>query len=267
LKQIIATVIGNKPILGKITRRSGRGILSVHIIRLRCPQIEKARPGQFVMARCGGNCILPRPLSIHQANVKGDVSLYFAVLEDGKGTSWLSQRKIGDKVALFGPLGDWFHVAPASRNLLLVAGGMGIAPLWFLAEDAREKGLSVTLLYGAAIDNPYPEVFQGIKLIKATEDGSAGYHGMVTDLIPEYIDWADQVFACGPTPMYKDMSLKRQKLGLEGKPVQVSLEVRMGCGLGVCYGCTIKTKSGLKQVCKDGPVFDLDDILWDEVRT
>ena len=80
-----------------------------------------------------------------------------------------------------------------------------------------------------------------------------------------YVDWADQVFACGPMPMYRNMARKKRELKLEGRPVQVSLEVRMGCGLGVCYGCTVRTKSGLKQVCKDGPVFDLDDILWDEV--
>jgi len=104
-----------------------------------------------------------------------------------------------------------------------------------------------------------------IKLITTTEDGSAGKKGLVTDLLPEYVDGADQVFACGPMPMYRDMALKNQELKPDGKPVQISLEVRMGCGLGVCYGCTIKTKNGLKQVCKDGPVFDLDDILWDEL--
>ena len=88
---------------------------------------------------------------------------------------------------------------------------------------------------------------------------------MVTDLVPDFADWADQVFACGPMPMYRDMVMKKGKMKLEGKPVQISLEMRMGCGLGVCYGCTVKTKNGLKQVCKDGPVFDLGDILWDEL--
>jgi dihydroorotate dehydrogenase electron transfer subunit len=259
LRQIVATVVAKGEPIPGLDRPHGRNILFSQTISLKCPGMEPAKPGQFVMVRCGGESILPRPFSIHQMHAKGDMSLYFAVLEDGKGTSWLSERKIGDKVAILGPLGNWFHVAPESRNLLLVAGGMGIAPLLFLAEDACEKELSVTLLYGAAFKNPYPKVSRGIKLIEATEDGSAGYHGMVTDLIPEYVDWADQLFACGPLPMYKTMA---QMPTLKNKSVQLSLEVRMGCGLGVCYGCTIKTKSGLKQVCKDGPVFGLDDILW-----
>ena len=87
---------------------------------------------------------------------------------------------------------------------------------------------------------------------------------MVTELLPDHIDWADQVFVCGPMPMYVDMYRRRQEL-LKGKPAQISLEVRMGCGLGICYGCTVKTRSGLRQVCRDGPVFDLDDIIWDEL--
>jgi dihydroorotate dehydrogenase electron transfer subunit len=89
---------------------------------------------------------------------------------------------------------------------------------------------------------------------------------MVLDLItPEVIKWADQVFACGPTAMYRDMASRKKELGLTAKSVQVSLEARMGCGRGVCYGCTVRTQTGLKQVCKDGPVFELDDIIWDEL--
>jgi dihydroorotate dehydrogenase electron transfer subunit len=145
---------------------------------------------------------------------------------------------------------------------------MGIAPLYFLAQEALKEGHSVTLLYGTANVERYDKKFSlplGIELVAATEDGTVGHKGMITDLISEYIDWADQVFACGPMSMYRDMALKKQELQLEGKPVQVSLEVRMACGRGFCYGCTIKTKNGLKKVCQDGPVFDLDDILWDEL--
>jgi dihydroorotate dehydrogenase electron transfer subunit len=128
----------------------------------------------------------------------------------------------------------------------------------------------VTLLLGAAIGPLYSEqpgnLFPPrIKLVTATEDGTVGKRGKVTDLVPEFAGWADQVFACGPMPMYRDMALKKRELGLEGKPVQISLEVVMGCGHGVCYGCTIRTKKGLKQVCKDGPVFGLDDIIWEEL--
>ena len=85
---------------------------------------------------------------------------------------------------------------------------------------------------------------------------------MITDILPEYIDWADQTFACGPLPMYKAMA---QVPELKNKPVQISLEMRMGCGLGVGYACAVKTKHGPKQVCKDGPVFELDEICWESV--
>ena len=105
----------------------------------------------------------------------------------------------------------------------------------------------------------------GIELIATTEDGSVGQKGRVTDVLPQFVDRADCVFACGPVPMYRNMYARREGL-LKAKPVQVSLEVRMGCGLGVCYGCTVKTKGGLKQVCTRGPVFDLDDVLWDEIK-
>jgi len=86
---------------------------------------------------------------------------------------------------------------------------------------------------------------------------------MVVDLLTsDFTGWADQVFACGPTPMYRDMARMPE---LRNKPVQISLEVRMGCGVGVCYGCTIKTRDGLRQTCKHGPIFNLDDILWEEM--
>jgi dihydroorotate dehydrogenase electron transfer subunit len=217
------------------------------------------------MVNCGQDCALPRPFSVHQVINKEDLALYFAVLEGGKGTDWLSQRKVDDSVKLLGPLGNGFTVNTSSKNLLLVAGGMGIAPLYFLAQETLNEGYSVTLLYGAALENPYPKdhLTSGIRLITATEDGTVGKKGKVTDLLPEFAGWADQVFACGPLAMYRDMAQKKRALGLEGKPVQISLEVVMGCGHGVCYGCTIRTKKGLKQVCKDGPVFDLDDIIWE----
>jgi len=213
------------------------------------------------MVNCGKECLLPRPFSIHQVNDDG-IALFYAVLVGGKGTSWLSQRHKGIRVKLFGPLGNGFSIARGSNNLLLVAGGNGIAPLYFLAHDALREKRSVTLLYGTA-DNKRRSIPPHIKLVSATEDGSVGHQGVITDLLPNYTSWADQIFACGPLPTYKTMA-KMPELGK--KPVQISLEVRMGCGLGVCYGCTIKTKSGLKQVCKDGPVFNLDDILWDELR-
>jgi dihydroorotate dehydrogenase electron transfer subunit len=120
----------------------------------------------------------------------------------------------------------------------------------------------------------------GVQFIPVTEDGSMGKKGMATDILPDYLDWADQVYACGPVDMYKAMALTLNPSTLKGegksegekqsnlklRKCQVSLEVRMGCGFGACYSCTINTKKGLKQVCRDGPVFELNDIIWQEVR-
>jgi dihydroorotate dehydrogenase electron transfer subunit len=216
------------------------------------------------MLRCGEETVLPRPFSIHQISNDG-FALFYAVLAGGRGTSWLSQRRPEDNIECFGPLGNGFTVQPDSKNLLLVAGGMGIAPLTYLAKDVLRSGHNVRLLYGTADDRRYPQKLlpPGIELVAVTEDGSIGEKGMVTDFITGHINWADQIFACGPMPMYRDLAENHPLL--KNVPVQVSLEVTMGCGRGVCYGCAIKTKRGLKLVCQDGPVFDLNDIPWDKV--
>ena len=256
MKQTLAPVISNIEVMP-----------GAHLIWLDSPEIAiAARPGQFVMVRCGEETLLPRPLSVHQVD-GGKMALLFAIV--GKGTEWLSQRQTGDKLDIFGPLGNGFSINSDSKNLLLVAGGIGIAPLRFLADEAVEQGKEVTLLMGAQTSSRlYPERLLplGIGLAQTTEDGSAGERGMITNSFRGFVSFAvaDQVFACGPMPMYRDMVLRKQELRLEEKPVQISLEVRMGCGRGLCYSCTVKTKEGLKQVCKDGPVFNLDDILWDE---
>jgi dihydroorotate dehydrogenase electron transfer subunit len=260
LKQVVATVISNERLWGEHWIHGYRKYLGTWCIQLKCYEIASvAKPGQFVMVNCGKECILPRPFSIHQVN--GDrIALFYAVLVDGKGTNWLSQRHKGDLVELVGPLGNGFSINETSEKLLLVAGGNGIAPLYLLAQEALKSKYSEILLYGTANNQRYP-VFLDLKLVAATEDGTVGYQGMVTDLLPGYVDWADQIFACGPLGMYRNMA---QMPELRGKLVQVSLEVRMGCGRGVCYGCTIKTRNGLKRVCEDGPIFNLDDILWGE---
>jgi dihydroorotate dehydrogenase electron transfer subunit len=264
LKQIAATVIDNEPVLRGISHRSGRRISSVNIIRLSCPKMERAEPGQFVMVRCGEGpeYQLPRPFSIHQLN--GDnIELLFNVWEDGRGTQWLAQRQTGDTVKLMGPLGNGFTVYPDSKKLLVIAGGIGIAPLRFLADEAVNQGLSVTLLLGAPTAGQLYStklLSAKVKLITATEDGSIGRKGMITDILPDFAGGADQLFACGPLAMYKTMAGMAE---LKDKSVQISLEVRMGCGLGICYACTVKTRNGLRQVCKHGPIFELNDVLWD----
>ncbi len=254
MRQAEATVISNNEIMP-----------GVYLMWLEPPQIASpAQPGQFVMVRCGEELEfqLRRPLSIHQLDEKR-LALLFNVV--GKGTQRLSQCQAGDNLDLLGPLGNGFTIHPGSQNLLLVAGGIGIAPLVFLAQQALSQGYSVTLLLGApTAPQLYPQHLlpPEVSLITATEDETAGKKGMITDLLPDFTSRADQVFVCGPTSMYQTMATQKLQ---KTKPVQISLEVRMGCGLGICYGCTVKTKSELKQVCKDGPVFDLDDILWEEL--
>jgi dihydroorotate dehydrogenase electron transfer subunit len=186
----------------------------------------------------------------------------------GKGTTWLSLRRKGERLDVLGPLGHGFYIGPASKKLLLVAGGIGIAPLTFLAQEASEQKKSVTLLLGAHTkDELYPQKLlpDGIKTIITTEDGSYGQEGKVTDILSGYVDWADQIYACGPLAMYGTIAGERQQWQNK-KPVQVSLEIRMGCGIGACFCCSIKTKNGMKRVCRDGPVFNLDDVILEEVK-
>jgi len=257
LRQVAAPIVSNSEVMP-----------GTYLIWLESPQIaSQAKPGQFVMVRCGEETLLRRPLSIHQLDGKTKLKLALLFTVVGKGTHWLSQCKAGNNIDLLGPLGNGFSIHPASHNLLLVAGGIGIAPLHFLAQEALSQGYSVTLLAGAPTATQlYPRHLlpPEAKVITATEDGSAGNKGMITDILPDFTGWADQLFACGPVSMYRTMAAQNKQL-FHTKPVQISLEMRMGCGRGICYGCTLKTKSGLKQVCEDGPVFELKDVLWDEL--
>lgn len=239
----------------------------VYLIWLEAPEIAAlARPGQFVMVRCGEGYdpLLRRPLSIHRLT-GSTLALLFAVV--GRGTEWLSRRWEGQALDIFGPLGNGFSIHQASKNLLLVAGGIGIAPVVALADEALARGCSATLLLGAENGTQiYPSHLlpSEPKLIMVTTDGSVGRKGLVTDLLPELAPLADQIFACGPIPMYKAMVALRPPIP-EGEPVQVLLEQVLGCGRGICYGCTIETKNGPKQVCQDGPVFELREIIWESV--
>jgi dihydroorotate dehydrogenase electron transfer subunit len=239
----------------------------VHLMRLRAPDIAaEARPGQYVMVHCGEgpDLVLRRPLSIHRASADGSVDFLLAAV--GRGTDWLAQRRGGDVLDLLGPLGNGFSVNPGSRSLLLVAGGIGIAPLAALAEEAIAANRSVRLLIGCGTASQvYPERLlpPGIETIVATEDCSLGEGGMVTDLLPRFVPDADQLFACGPLPMYRAMREMSSLFG--GVPVQVTLETVLGCGVGACLGCSIETVNGRKLVCKDGPVFQLGEVIWDKM--
>lgn len=256
MKQVSATVISNIELMP-----------GYHLICVDAPDIAAtSQPGQFVTVRCGEELTLRRPLSIHQIAKSGQVYFFFKVI--GKGTAWLSLCRKGEKLNILGPLGNGFSIRPTSKKLLLVAGGIGIAPLTFLAQQALTQEKSVALLLGAhAKDELYPQKLlpSEIETIITTEDGSGGEKGKITDILPRYVDWADQIYACGPLGMYQAIEHQRQRWPVK-KPIQVSLEVRMGCGIGACFGCSIRTKYAMKQVCRNGPVFNLDEVILEEVK-
>lgn len=227
-----------------------------------------AEIGQFLMVHtpAAWDTFWPRAFSYHRFRPDPAGSRQFALLYKtaGRGTSWLAERSPGEELEAFGPLGHGFRLRPGSQQLLLVAGGIGIAPLVGLAEQEAEHGRSLTLLMGArTADDLYPAelLHPAVEYLVTTEDGSAGQKGLVTDLFARHMDWADQVFACGPNPMFKAMAgiVRRSRPRL---PVQVLLEENMACGTGVCYGCAVETRRGMQLVCKDGPRFDLRQLLW-----
>ncbi|MCL4534448.1 MAG: dihydroorotate dehydrogenase electron transfer subunit [Bacteroidetes bacterium] len=247
----------------------------IFLLRLRAPEIARdAAPGQFVEVRCGSTLapLLRRPISIHRIGPRAagyapdEIALVIRVI--GEGSRLLSRLREGDTLDLLGPLGRGFRLFPGTRRVLLVAGGLGLAPLVALADEAIAHEVNVVLLGGAEtacriLPPQYlpPEVEYQV----CTEDGSLGACGMVTNLCPPYLEWADQVFVCGPEAMLPPVVDQLRALAQGGRrlPVQVSLEARMACGMGVCLSCVVETRHGLKRVCRDGPVFDLTEVrVW-----
>ncbi len=257
---------------------------NAYLIWLSCPPATKgARPGEFLMVHCNDSVfdgspngdlkvtatthdpLLPRPMSYHRFREQ-DGERQFSMLFDvrGRGTAWLSRRRPGDALSVLGPLGHGFVNKPRASNLLLVAGGLGVAGLLALADQAVSEGKSVTLLHGArTADQIFPSRLlpPQVELAVATDDGSAGHKGYVTDLLAQHLPWADEIFACGPNSMFASMAhvLRQQQ---SRKSVQVLMEEHMACGTGVCYGCAVfPRRGGVRLVCKDGPRFELREIF------
>lgn len=252
-----------------------------------------SRAGQFVHVRTGdlSGLVLRRPFSINTADpATGVISIHFRTI--GRGTEWFTRLRPGDAVDMLGPLGRPFEVDPRSRHLLLIAGGLGMAGVRSLADEALRDGRQVTLLFGAAsARDVYPSSLlpDEVEYVIATDDGSVGHRGFVTELVPAYEAWADQAFACGPAPMLAALARlaagRRERLGVAklgrkrgaGKPVvagsaaarrktflQVSMEQNMGCAVGACLGCVIMGTNGAPQrVCREGPVFASDEVAWE----
>jgi dihydroorotate dehydrogenase electron transfer subunit len=252
-----------------------------------------SRAGQFVHVRTGdySGLVLRRPFSINTADVAtGIITIHFRTI--GRGTEWFTRLRPGDAIDMLGPLGRPFEVDLRSRHLLLIAGGLGMAGVRFLADEAIRDGRRVTLLFGAAnARDVYPSSLlpDEVEYVIATDDGSVGRPGFVTDLVPEYEAWADQAFACGPAGMLAALARtatgRRERLGVAklgrkrgagradplGSPaarrksyLQVSMEQNMGCAVGACLGCVVMSVTGTPQrVCREGPVFASDEINWE----
>jgi len=267
----------------------GQWIQSFH-----APELASgSRAGQFVHVRTGdlSGLVLRRPFSINTADaVSATITIHFRTI--GRGTAWFTALRPGDAVEMLGPLGRPFEVDPRSRHLLLVAGGLGMAGVRFLVDEAIRDGRQVTMLFGAASAREvYPSSLlpDEVEYVIATDDGSVGHHGFVTDLVPEYEAWADQAFACGPAPMLAALARlaagRRERLGVArlgrkrgggktdplGSPaarrkafLQVSMEQNMGCAVGACLGCVIMGTNGAPQrVCREGPVFAAEEVAWE----
>jgi dihydroorotate dehydrogenase electron transfer subunit len=238
-------------------------------LTLDCPQIAaSAKPGQFVMIRAGvgKDPLLRRPFSVHQTSSDGRIQIYFKVV--GRGTEILSQVKKDQELSVLGPLGRGFRLdlqAPA----IIVGGGLGIAPMLFLAKEncrlkrrcnedlivlaARQKGELEHLL------DDFKRL--GLRLLTATDDGSLGHHGLVTELLQQLtLPSGCTVYCCGPEPMMAGVSKICQSLDIS---CQVSVESVMACGMGACLGCSRPAKDGsYTHVCLNGPVYDAEELVW-----
>jgi dihydroorotate dehydrogenase electron transfer subunit len=254
-----------------------------YLLSLDVPRVFKdAQPGQFVHIRINDSSepLLRRPFSIHRLSVinsgSGAQRLNLNILYEvkGKGTRLLCEKRAGDCLNILGPLGRGFdYKAKGANSNIIIAGGAGVAPLVFLAEQLSKD--KTTVLIGAA--NQHKILCQtefkhlGCDVKTATEDGSLGFRGRVTALFEKVLKdmygtsnkesggRAINVYACGPESMLTELA----KICIIKKlPLQVSLEEFMGCGIGACLGCAIETKQGYQRVCHDGPVFNAEEIVW-----
>ncbi len=214
------------------------------------------RPGQFVELSLEG-LFLRRPISVCNYD-EGKLTLIYKVV--GKGTAQMANLTQGTKIDALTGLGNGFNDEAQCNAPLLVGGGVGVPPLYRLTRNLIAKGKQVTVVLGfnTAAEIFYREQFEalGAKVVVATADGSYGVKGFVTDAIKESGVTADYFYSCGPLPMLRALTTA---LDIDG---EISLEERMGCGFGICMGCSIMTTAGVKRVCKEGPVFRKEEIVW-----
>lgn len=223
-----------------------------------------ARPGQFLHIKCGDANLLRRPISI--CDVEGDVvAVVFQV--KGEGTAWLAERKAGDSLDLLGPAGNGFDFETLGERPVFIGGGIGVPPMLYTMKRAAEQGMKPTAILGfrskaaVILEDDFAAIGD---VYTATDDGSYGIYGYVSDVLREHADDFTSVCACGSKPMLKAVAGIAEAHGL---PCQVSMEERMGCGIGACLvcACALKAENGETRyghVCKDGPVFDSREVEW-----
>ncbi len=246
-------------------------------ITLVAPEIaEQARPGQFVEIAVpeGRDFMLRRPFSIHEASRRGGWAgtLELAFLPTGPGTSWLTEVKPHDLLDVIGPLGKPFPYPRNLTNCLLVGGGYGAAPLYFLAKELNARRNRVDMIIGARTQDWVFKPVEGkrlsVSIAITTEDGSLGDRGRVTDLLPGMVSRANSqvVYACGPNEMLRAVA---EYCGEHGLPCQVAVEELMGCGLGICWTCVVPVirRDGRGwdnlRACVEGPVFNGARVWWE----
>ena len=216
---------------------------------------EGIEPGQFVNIALDG-LYLRRPISAADAE-ENRLTLIFKVV--GKGTEQMARLLPGEYLDILTGLGNGYSLGNSGDRPLLIGGGVGIPPLYFLARKLREAGKQVSVILGfnnadeVFYEDEFSQLDCNVKV--TTVDGSYGIKGFVTDALPDTYSY---FYTCGPAPMLKAVYNKTKTSG------EFSFEERMGCGFGACMGCSKKTVSGYKRVCKDGPVFRKEDILWED---
>lgn len=266
--------------MSKIIQKKTRILSNIHLagryykLVFNIPAIARtAQPGQFITLRLNQDYkpLLRRPFSIHRINPKIEI-LYELV---GMGTELLSRKKPGQYLDVLGPLGNGFNLTPNVYNSMpvLIGGGIGIAPLLFLAQRLKERKSSPwsqkpLVLIGAKnkreILSQKEFANLGLNVRISTDDGSVGFNGKATGLLRYILRTTHNtqrmsIYACGPKPMLSEIAIIAKQYNI---PAQISLDEYMACGLGVCLGCMIQTKEGQRLVCIDGPVFDVPEIKW-----
>lgn len=235
---------------------------SYHVLSFDMPDGTPAKPGQFAMIRGGewGDApLLPRPMSY----LSGGQTPSILVQVHGEGTQRMGRAEASEPFAVLGPLGNGWRRHDPSKRQLLVGGGVGIAPLLFLARELVAQGAKPILFYGGRKARDLPLAQDALELCEvefSTEDGSRGLCGRVTDLLPRHLETNVEVFTCGPNAM---MAAVAAKCAAKNIACEVSLEAPMACGFGICLGCAIPTPGGgYLYACAEGPCIDARRVDW-----